>query len=86
MEMEIQENRDDKWYDEFHKRLVERAKQDEICQKDTKEATKLLVMFERLEMSDYKRRIIEDWVACLLSAAERQMEIAYDMGREEAEK
>ncbi len=78
--------RNDKWYDEFHKRLVERAKEDEISQRDLKDSDELMVFFAKMDLSEYKRRIIEDWVACMLSLAERHMELAYDMGLEDAKK
>lgn len=76
--------RNEKWYDEFHKRLIERAKEDELCCRNLKDSNELMVLFAKMDLSEYKRRIIEDWVACMLSLAERHMELAYEMGLEDA--
>ena len=80
--MNMDKKQDEKWYSEFHRALEQRAQDDAVFRRDQKDSKELELMMEQLPLSEYQRRIVEDYLACLQSMAERRTEIAYEMGKE----
>lgn len=78
------EQEDDDKYEAILDKLGTLIEQDPICQTDREDCAALEELVSYLQVSDFSHRIIQDYVACLLTLSERQMELAYELGRKEA--
>jgi len=61
----------------------ERYQTDLICIKDSVDLGLLQQRLDNLDLTKQQRRIINDYIACLLSLNERKQELAFQLGIEE---
>ena len=61
--------------------LEELLNEDKIYQKDIEDARILQFKYEKLELSQEDRMLIDDYIICLQTASDRKCEIALKLGK-----